>query len=137
MRPYSSSNREVSRSCKHCPRQTASTDAVAWASGWRWFQGTTQGGNDLDDVLCPCCAGIKSPEENPWYVGCYTCDWDFMSDDFEPGDQVLTTAADAVALGRDHQCGPDIWIEDPDHKVRRLGDFDNMGNLRRGVKADG
>jgi hypothetical protein len=106
---------------------------VARASGWRWFQGTTEGGKQLDDVVCPFCAGVKDPLDQPWDVMCYTCDWGFMGE-FEPGDEIIASAHEAVALGREHRCEPDVWIYDPDQNARSLNDFNSNGSLRKGVK---
>lgn len=110
-----------------------STDAAAWMMGWRWFVGTTQGGADLDDVVCPTCAGTRAPAEEPWDVGCNTCDWAFSNDwDVLLGDEPLTSAKDAVIVGREHRCESEVWVMDPDHSGSRpLQDYDRDGNLRK------
>jgi hypothetical protein len=116
------------RQCKHCPRQTLSTDPVAWHLGWRWFNGTTQGGQELQDVLCP---GCHRGQTSTWNVECRTCWWAFSSDDFEPGAVPLATARDAVPLAREHRCEPDMWIFDPDGNGKALDAYDRDGNLRK------
>jgi hypothetical protein len=98
--------------------------------GWRWFDGTTQDGRELQDVACPSCAGTRGMDRS-WNVECRTCWWAFSSDDFEPGDEPLVTVRDAVLLAREHRCEPDMWIFDPDGNGNALEAYDRDGNLRK------
>jgi hypothetical protein len=114
-----------------------STDQTAWASGWRWFHGTTQTGRELSDVVCPFCAGSRDPRDQPWDVGCYTCDWSYMGNDFIPGDELITDGRLAVDMGRLHRCEPEIWVMDPDQHTHHLGELDSDGKLRKTKENNG
>lgn len=47
--------------CKHCPRTTVSTSDAARMLGWRIWSGKTFGGQQVEDVVCPQCAGTAGP----------------------------------------------------------------------------
>jgi hypothetical protein len=93
--------------CKHCPRSTYSSLDVARISGWRLFTGVSLTGKQLDDVVCPACAGTEPPkdEQPSWSVRCRTCDWVY-EDDFDEGP---LSAREARQLALDHHCEP--WVE--------------------------
>ena len=119
--------------CKHCPSSTGSTLDAARMLGWRMFQGVSQTGKPLDDVVCPTCAGTASEPDAPesWSVRCLACDW--CSDDDGPDEEPLLSAKDAYSLGYDHECEPEIELRAPDAGARweRLDDFNRDGTLRR------
>lgn len=116
------------RKCKHCPRFTRSSDEVARVQGWRWYDGPTQGGGHLSDVVCPVCAGYAEPESEEWIVGCRTCDWESIADD---ADDRILTGKDAIATTRMHECEPDLWIRPPGSDVDyHPFAFDRDGELR-------
>lgn len=119
------------KQCRYCPRRTLASNDAAWGGGWRWFTGTTQDGRPYDDAACPRCAGLDpvTSIKDSWDVVCWTCTWSFKADDFEEGDPLLD-AADAVALGREHRCEPDIRLVDPDENSNYLYDFNRDGTLR-------
>jgi rubredoxin len=80
---------------------------VARADGWRYFKGKSVTGKDLDDVICPACAGTAKPEpdglEKSWRVRCETCDWSY-DEGWEPGDDLIVDARDAKSVADDHRC---------------------------------
>lgn len=119
--------------CKHCPASTRSALDVARLEGWRLFKGTSVTGKDLDDVVCPACAGTAKPQpdgvEQSWRVRCETCDWDY-AEDWEPGDDVLT-AVEARELGHEHTCARQIRLAPPSgDKWYKLDDLSKDGTLR-------
>ena len=115
----------------HCTRKTISSDPVARAEGWRWYDGLTQGGKHLVDVVCPVCAGAtEAATDERWNVGCTTCSWSHEEDRWE-GDEPLLNAKEARSLAFDHQCEPELWIRSPDGTEYRPDDFDHDGKLRK------
>ena len=97
--------------CKHCPAVTCSTFDAARMLGWRFFTGKSVTGKEINDVVCPACAGnAEPPEKKPtWRVGCRTCDWEW-EDEYDEG---ALTAKDAKHMANDHECEPDVWIAPP------------------------
>lgn len=51
--------------CCHCPRLTRLSRANARNSGWRFYDGTTEGGKELHDVICNVCTGEVTPLVGP------------------------------------------------------------------------
>ena len=51
--------------CKHCPSTTSSSPDAARMLGWRLFKGLSQTGKELDDVVCPGCAGTTTTIASP------------------------------------------------------------------------
>ncbi len=45
--------------CRHCERTTHLSEYNARISGWRIWSGTTMGGRQASDVVCPYCAGTR------------------------------------------------------------------------------
>lgn len=98
--------------CKHCPTKTHSTEDVARHIGWRIWRGTTIGGKDAEDVVCPVCAGNAEPPEKEapgWRVRCNTCDWE-REDEYDEGP---LTPKEAKYMARDHECEPQVEIAPP------------------------
>lgn len=98
--------------CKHCPRSTYSSLDVARMEGWRLFNGVSQTGKHLDDVVCPVCAGTNEPPEprpEGWVVACRTCEWQSNEDPDDPDLFAELTAKDAKWLAREHRC--EKWME--------------------------
>lgn len=100
--------------CKHCSASTRSSVDVARMAGWRMFDGTTQGGKPLNDVVCPSCAGTAPDSEAAnagpsWRVRCSTCDW-MYEDEYDEGP---LDAKAARSLAYDHQCEPYVQIAPP------------------------
>lgn len=66
--------------CRHCSRNTGMREADARNCGWRIWRGTTLGGQEREDIVCPSCGGTRPGEqlapEPSWRVGCRTCDWE-------------------------------------------------------------
>ena len=109
-------------SCHHCARSTISTPDVARASGWRMFQGLSQTGKELDDVVCPSCSGHEVPIQQvpSWVVECH-CEWS-SHEDWQPGDTPLLTAYEAMKFSRDHKCEPEFKFISPEGKTYRSWD---------------
>jgi hypothetical protein len=124
--------------CKHCPSTTRSTNDAARMLGWRMFQGVSQTGKLLDDVVCPSCAGTARVPDVPetWSVRCATCDW--SSEDGDPDDYEAMSAKDAVACGHDHECEPWIELKSPAEgaKWTPIEAFNRDGSLRRPPDAE-
>jgi hypothetical protein len=95
--------------CKHCVASTSSSLDVARVAGWRFFTGKSQTGKDLDDTVCPSCAGFPKTPETGWRVGCHTCDW-VWQDEYNEGP---LAPKEAKGMANDHECEPDVWIAPP------------------------
>lgn len=102
--------------CKHCDARTNSSPAVARAAGWRMFDGVSQTGKPLSDVVCPSCAGEVDANQliraKSWDVMCDLCDWTYSevdNDDFEP----LLSEKEAKQVARDHECTPLLRLKPP------------------------
>lgn len=122
------------RACKHCKRfTTRSSDDVARAQGWRWYDGPTVGGGHLVDVVCPVCSGHAEPEVAEWLVGCRTCDWQY--EPWDPDERILT-GKQALNVLDGHECEPELWIRpsgsDVDYR-REAFDY-KTGELRDEVR---
>lgn len=117
--------------CKHCGRSGGMTSVeVLRAGGWRLFEGVSQTGKPLSDVVCPWCAGTVETPPPGWKVRCRTCDWEYEDEDDEPLD-----AKPAKQVARDHECEP--WVEISPPGSERWGGpswFNNDGSeVKRGV----
>lgn len=89
--------------CTKCYlRRRSSTDA-ARVAGWRIWTGTTIGGKQDSQVLCPMCAGSTN---EPLSVRCNLCDAD--TDEYAPGETL--TADDIKQWARDHECEPTFTV---------------------------
>lgn len=130
---------EMARACAHCTRSTNSSDAVARAEGWRWYDGPTMGGKRLVDVVCPFCAGarIATDAKESWNAGCETCGWTFAGDHWDDDDEPLRDARDAREVALDHECEPERWITAPDGRRFSPDDFDRNGKLRKRLVGAG
>lgn len=115
--------------CKHCLNTTRSSRDVARVTGWRMWSGTTEGGKQVDDVVCPTCAGTTPADDAPksFQVRCQTCDWDWIAED---GEEPLD-ARSAKDMADDHQCEPDVTIVAPDGTEYRPRDLNRDGSLRQ------
>lgn len=124
------------RVCKHCGASTLSSDDVARLHGWRWYRGESITGKQIEDVICPVCAGLAEPELPPaWSVGCRTCDWQYEPD---TDDDEIRDGRRAVDVAHDHDCEPEVWIVMPgDSKEYRPYDFNRDGTLYRPVSKVG
>ena len=121
--------------CKHCPATTASNESTARVLGWRLFDGPSQTGKALSDVVCPRCAGTVQPEpEAFWTVRCNTCHWE---SDYDDEDEAPSTAAEAVYLGRGNECEPDVELlaPEPDSKWMGLNAFNRDGTSRLALRG--
>lgn len=118
--------------CKHCANTTRSSRDVARIQGWRFFEGTSQTGKPLTDVVCPTCSGRGEKKEESgaeWVVHCRTCDW--RSDEGDPDDEPITDGKHARDIAGDHECEPDVVIRMPgDDRWRTEWDFNRDGTLR-------
>lgn len=101
--------------CKHCPRSTSSSSQVARVQGWRTYTGFTQGGDFLDDVVCPGCAGVEEPEPLTWDATCLTCDWTYTDMFVDEGLPILpiTNVQSLEAELHDHVCERVFQVRPP------------------------
>ena len=102
--------------CKHCAASTRSSMDVARAEGWRFFQGKSVTGKDLDDTVCPACAGTANDDDSAaatksWRVTCSTCDWS-TEDDRDDDGEILDAKA-AKSMADFHECEKQVQIAPP------------------------
>lgn len=113
--------------CRHCTATTTASESDARALGWRWYEGPSQTGKPISDVVCPECAGDFSrtlsryeDDEPGWAVGCRTCGWEY---DAEFDGDPLRTEREAMNEADDHRCEPETWTRAPNQwtaKAERL-----------------
>lgn len=104
------------RCCKHCGREGKSSESVLRVQGWRLFNGESQTGKPLNDVVCPTCAGTATEPLPGWRVGCHTCFWEW-EDEYDEGP---LSKKDAQSIADDHECEPDTWVAPPREKADAL-----------------
>ena len=102
--------------CKHCGVTTKRTEQQARAVGWRMFDGVSQTGKPLSDVVCPTCSGAERPPvEGSWNVQCTSCGWEYLEglDDDTEADELLHTEQEAKDVAKDHDCEPEFRLMPP------------------------
>lgn len=92
--------------CTSCYlRRWSSTDS-ARVAGWRIWTGTTLGGKQDKQVLCPMCAGSVTEALG---ARCNLCDTSTSDCDEDDGPHTWT-AAELRQWARDHECEPTFTI---------------------------
>lgn len=103
----------------HCQNSTLSDETAARVLGWRVWSGTTMGGKQKRDVVCPVCAGTGEPEPEPgpsWDVMCTTCGWQYTDEGPILAGEELANARDAESAAYDHECEQAFRFKSPDGK---------------------
>lgn len=107
--------------CTKCSASTYLSEAGARSKGWRIFSGTTQGGEQLEDILCGSCSG-RGELVPSWNWRCKYCLTTF-ADFRRPEDPPLATLSDAIANAAKHRCEPFVEYRAPG-TIRWMQDYE-------------